>query len=140
MKDENAGTSTSCMIVQNIEDTADAHSCKASDLFTMLKDRFGQETSSTQTCYVSSFISTRMVGKSHTFSSKAEELEYLIQLRCWKNSEIKDERPQDRYLQTYASVNMQAPEDSKMYKHVMQIILTGAEEFMARDGTHWEKN
>jgi hypothetical protein len=58
-----------------------------------------------------------MGGKSHTFSSKGEEQEYLIQLRCWKNSEIKNIRPQDRYLQTYASVNMQVPEDSKMHKH-----------------------
>jgi hypothetical protein len=128
------------MILQNIEDNADARSCKASDLFTMLKERFGQETSSTQTSYVSSFISTRMGGKSHTFSSKDEEQEYLIQLRCWKNSEIKIVRPQDHYLQTYASVNMQVPEDSKMHKHVMQMILTGAKVVMARGGTHWEKN
>jgi hypothetical protein len=48
---------------------------QTSDLFTMLKERFGQETSSMETCYGSSFISTRMCGKSHTFSSKGEEQE-----------------------------------------------------------------
>lgn len=139
-KKKEGATSTSCTTAKNTEDpvaAASSETCRT--LFDTLKAAFGPGTSQQQTSSVSSYISARMNTQTQIFSLKGEEEPYQMILRCWKTSDLRHVKPQEKHLHTYASMNVHFGEDSPLHPMINQLVLKGAQGLVEKGGSFWEK-
>jgi hypothetical protein len=81
-----------------------------------------------------------MDGSSQVFSLKEEEQPYQMVPRCWKSSDIRNVKQQERYLHTYVSMNVRFGEDSPLHQLINTMVVNSAKDLVSKGGSYWENH
>jgi len=121
----------------NTEGNADAASSRELDMYTMLKEQSTPVTSQSKTSSVS-YISAKN-GNLRTFSLTTDEQPYLLNLRCYKLSDIQGVPEREQWKKSYADKTLHFGHLSDVHQLVANLFTGATKEIMENGGSVWER-